>query len=700
MCRVLGVLTLLAGSALSVQADGPVDKVVTMLKKLKTDLNNDEKSEQAVYDKYACWCEETTQRKATAIEDAKSMLKRTGQDILKLKGKVSTRTDEIEEKQQQIKDNEEAQEMATTARSKENGKWQEDSATTNEAMTAINAAMDVLQKATSFLQADATARLQKAMTSVLDAAPAAALAALSTDKLGQLRSFTQVKAHYAPQSATIQGILGDMYTTMGVDLMDSTAAEAKANRIFEGFIAEKDKELRELKEILVKKTKEKAEAEAMLAESTEAFDDVSKQLKADVEFFDTTKDACEKTTDSWKVRHDLRVTEIDGIAEALKILTGPEAKKLFAKAIKPGKETMFLQLDSTPKKDRQVDMEKVYGELKKRASGSHSLRLASIAAQVRLAKAGHFDKVIKSIDDLIAVLAKEQESDTKKRNECDEQYQDIAQESNKLDWKIKNNKAKIQKLNNLIKDREDDKDQTVKEIGETKKDIKDMTAERKKENGEFVQAKKDDLAAIVLLEKAKEVMSDFYKKNSIKVEELVQVDGPLDDQDKAPDATFSGKGKRKNQSKGIVSLLTMIIEDLNDEVTNETENEAEAQRSYEKSLATAEQLLSDLKAKKTSLEEAIAKRKKEKTDENKDKKANEDDLATQVKTKDGLEEDCDYMLDKHDERRDFRTAETEALRDAKEFLVNYVEPPAEESLVQSSSSQGSFSHISFTRLRN
>jgi DNA repair exonuclease SbcCD ATPase subunit len=698
MSRVLGVLALLAGSALSVQADGPVDKVVTMLKKLKTDLDNDEKSEQAVYDKYACWCEETTQRKATAIEDAKSMLKRTGQDILKLKGKVSTRTDEIEEKQQQIKDNEEAQEMATTARSKENGKCQEDSATTNEAMTAINAAMDVLQKATSFLQADATAKLQKAMTGVLDAAPAAALAALSTDKIAQLRSFSQVKVGYAPQSATIQGILGDMYTTMGVDLMDSTAAEAKANRIFEGFIAEKDKELRELKEILVKKTKEKAEAEAMLAESTEAFDDVSKQLKADVEFFDTTKDACEKTTDSWKVRHDLRVTEIEGIAEALKILTGPEAKKLFAKAIKPGKETMFLQLDSTPKKNQQVDMEKVYGELKKRASGSHSLRLAAIAAQVRLAKAGHFDKVIKSIDDLIGVLAKEQESDTKLRNKCDEQYQDIAQESNKLDWKIKNNKAKIQKLENLIKDRGDDKDQTVKEIGETEKDIKDMTAERKKENGEFVQAKKDDLASIVLLEKAKEVMSDFYKKNSIKVEELLQVDGPLDDEDKAPDATFSDKGKRKNQSKGIVSLLTMIIEDLNDEVTNETENEKEAQLSYEKSLATAEQLLSDLKAKKVSLEEAIAKRKKEKTDENKDKKANEDDLATQVKTKDGLKEDCDYMLAKHDERRDYRTAETEALRDAKEFLVNYVEPPAEESLVQSSPSQASFSRISFAHL--
>jgi hypothetical protein len=54
-------------------------------------------------------------------------------------------------------------------------------------------------------------------------------------------------------------------------------------------------------------------------------------VKADVDFFDNTKDACQKTTDSWGVRHKLREAEIDGIAEALKILTGPEAKKLFAK---------------------------------------------------------------------------------------------------------------------------------------------------------------------------------------------------------------------------------------------------------------------------------------------------------------------------------------------------------------------------------
>merc|ERR1719326_1159229 len=150
-------------------------------------------------------------------------------------------------------------------------------------------------------------------------------------------------------------------------------------------------------------------------------------------------------------------------------------------------KTMFLQVESSPTHSKHLDLDQVYGKLKERATKSHSLRLAALAAQVRLAKAGHFDKVIKAIDDLIGVLGKEQDSDTKKRDECQEQYQDIEQESKKLEWKITNNEAKIKKLKNLIKTREDEKEDTIKEIDNTKKKIKEMKDERKKENEEFVQ---------------------------------------------------------------------------------------------------------------------------------------------------------------------------------------------------------------------
>merc|ERR1719335_575474 len=95
---------------------------------------------------------------------------------------------------------------------------------------------------------------------------------------------------------------------------------------------------------------------------------------------------------------------------------------------------------------------------------------------------------------------------------------------------------------------------------------------------------------------------------------LLQAD-PLSDPDVAPDATFSDKGKRKTQTKGIVSIMTMIIEDLEMEISNGIKNEEKAQLAFEEALAVAEKLVEDLEEKKTSLEEAIAKRKSEKKDE-------------------------------------------------------------------------------------
>ena len=69
---VIVVLTLLAGaSALTAGtakavAGSPLEKVVQLLEELKTNLVADEKTGQQVYDKYACWCETATGRKAAA----------------------------------------------------------------------------------------------------------------------------------------------------------------------------------------------------------------------------------------------------------------------------------------------------------------------------------------------------------------------------------------------------------------------------------------------------------------------------------------------------------------------------------------------------------------------------------------------------------------------------------------------------------
>merc|ERR1711972_1131055 len=78
-----------------------------------------------------------------------------------------------------------------------------------------------------------------------------------------------------------------------------------------------------------------------------------------------------------------------------------------------------------------------------------------------------------------------------------------------------------------IKNLEDEKDaadeelmKTEEEIKKTEDDITEMKKTRKEENTEFLNAKKDDEDAIVLLEEAKQIMKDFYKNHSIEVGEI------------------------------------------------------------------------------------------------------------------------------------------------------------------------------------
>merc|ERR1719335_1964679 len=186
---------------------------------------------------------------------------------------------------------------------------------------------------------------KNAVKAVVDALPSKV--EMPRERMALLSEFASAKAGYAPQSATIQGMLGDMYLTFSGNLESSTLDEANQNADYEKMYATLEKENNKFKATRQKKETEKAEAEAMLADTTKAYDDTEKQMKADTEFFDQTKEACESKHAEWTLRKKLRDAELDGIDKALEILTSDEARELFAKSIKPGVET-FLQIASTP----------------------------------------------------------------------------------------------------------------------------------------------------------------------------------------------------------------------------------------------------------------------------------------------------------------------------------------------------------------
>merc|ERR1712100_350898 len=240
-------------------------------------------AEQQIYNKYACWCETTAKRKAAAIHQARLDMRRLGQTILSLKGRVAVLTSEIEQLAKDIAQNEKDQELATTLRNKENADWMADSEERKQALAAMQSAIKVLIEGSkgsathqnaAFVQVSQQSSL--AVKQLLEVMPAVAASNMKQEHLSLLIEFASsgVDAHrYAPQSVTIQGILTDMYNTFSVDLEQATNDEATANRKFEEFIYEKTVQLNEATATKLKKEKKKAESEEQLADATKGYDD-------------------------------------------------------------------------------------------------------------------------------------------------------------------------------------------------------------------------------------------------------------------------------------------------------------------------------------------------------------------------------------------------------------------------------------------
>merc|ERR1719337_395432 len=194
-----------------------------------------------------------------------------------------------------------------------------------------------------------------------------------------------------------------------------------------------------------KKEGEKADAEKDLADNSQDLDDTTKQMKADTAFFDETKAACQAKADEWAERVRARTEELAGINKAIEILTGDDAKALFSKAIKPGKET-FLQTGSISSESQPQT--KAYKTLKAHATKAKSLRLAAIAATLRTG--GHFDAVIEEIDKMMATLKAEEKDDIDQRDWCKEETFKNEQEASRYEYKIEKAEHKKTKMEDKL----------------------------------------------------------------------------------------------------------------------------------------------------------------------------------------------------------------------------------------------------------
>merc|ERR1719253_1395503 len=233
--KVLVIASLIGATAAdessATGSGSPMGKIVNLLKGMKQNVEQEGKAEQASYDKYSCWVEDTLKRKASDISKAKSLLDELKDTITKLNAQLGSHGAEITNLKKEIAENKEATKEATGVRRKERSDFQEKKSESEQCVASLGAAIKVLTgagtKKAGFMQQDREVELMDAASGVgrvLRMTSEWAETKFSDDQLEAVRSFVKNPrmpssallqdenpfGDFAPQSSQVQGVLKGM----------------------------------------------------------------------------------------------------------------------------------------------------------------------------------------------------------------------------------------------------------------------------------------------------------------------------------------------------------------------------------------------------------------------------------------------------------------------------------------------------------
>lgn len=665
----------------------PMARVATLLNEMHARIETDGRKEQMSYDKYACWCESTLGRKAADIAQAKKDSVTLQTTITRLFGELGAHGAEIKQLTKDIAENLEAQREARSIRENQNSDYEGEKTESEQCIGALEAAVKTLTAGTrgGFLETMKEVELLSVVSGIRGALkhesvsktikqsdmalidaflkhPSDFVGKRASNMMSALQIANNPFGDYAPQSTQISGILKGMYQTFTQDLEKANVEEATSQKAHEELMATKKQELLTLETTLGQQRLDSAQKSMDRDTANEQLDETKAQLDADEKFFDVTKAGCQEKAGQWAVRSRLRTEELTGVRTAVNILTSQDAQNVFANST-----TTFVQVKSVTLNSVRMGASAKLAHL---AREFNSLGLANLAVDMRTG--GHFDKVIATVDKMIANLRQEGQDDIDHRDRCQRAEDKNGYETTDLNAAIGKADTDLGRLNQEDLRLQGEIDNLKTEINATKTSMQDALDLRNDAVADFRQALKDDVDAVALLEETMVALSRFYTSNKIPMSLAQGKSAPeyTVDPDKAPDTTWSNEkyGGRSEETHGVVEIIRMIKEDVEKEIKTARADNADAQAQYEKERGALEETLSAQLALKASTEREQLETQAQHQAVTKHKNAKNKDLNAETALTTAIYSDCSWVAQYFDSRRTKRAKEIEGLIDAKGYL--------------------------------
>merc|ERR1740121_127730 len=360
-----------------------------------------------MYDRFMCYCQtgkgELTESIATAKAKIEALTASSKADL-----ESKTMTDAaLKEHTASRDDAKKAMAEATAIREKEAAVYAKFKSDHDTNLKALKEATLAIEKGVSgsFLQTGAANVLRNyvmVQATMSDAARQDVLAFLSgSDAQG-----------YVPQSGEIIGILKQMYDEMDGDLKEATDAENGAIQSYEALMAAKTKEVNTLQAQIEEEMMRSGELGVSLASVENDIEDTKIALEEDTKFLAALNKDCSTKTAEWEVIQKTRAEELVALAETIKVLNDDDALEMFKKTL-PSASASFVQITRTAASMKARAM----ALLKAARAHGDGARVGLISLALR-GGSKDFSKVVKMIDEMVAILKDEQLDDDHKKEYC------------------------------------------------------------------------------------------------------------------------------------------------------------------------------------------------------------------------------------------------------------------------------------------
>jgi len=647
-------------------AGNPIRKVVTMLQAMQKKVTAEGAKEKELYDKFMCYCKHGGEDLGLSIASANTKVPQLQSDIEASEAQLVQLKEDLKTHQVDRAAAKEAMAKATAIREKDAKAFAKEKATMDADIGALKSAIKAIEKGMSggFLQTRSAQVVRKLVTS----------ADIDDPEREEVIAFLdgQHSEGYVPKSGEITGILKTIEEEMSKSLEEATTAEKEAIANYEELVAAKTKEVNALTRAIEQKSTRVGELGVEIVTMKNDLTDTEAALIEDQKFAADMEKNCALKTKDWDERSKTRSEELVALAETIKILNDDDALELFKKTLPSASASASLvQVGGSAAVLRQKALTAIQ---KAQKSDAKNPDFDFIAMAIKGKKIG-FEKVLKMIDDMVAHLKKEQVEDDGKREYCGKQL-DVADDKKKgLEQTITDQQTAISEATERLATLKDEIKALEVGVKQLDKSVADSSQQRKEEHAEFTELMASDTAAKELLKFAVNRLQKFYNpklynpppKREVSFVQIAEHNHKKD-APAPPPATYGEFEKKSESSTGVVSMINLLIRDLDKEMTEAETTEEDSQKDYEEAMKDAAEKRAQDSKSLTEKSAANARVETELQDHKEGEVGATRELMATAEYINSLHAECDWLLKYFDVRKEARASEIDSLGQAKAVL--------------------------------